>query len=161
MPSFRRIITFFILVQTFTIAQGWSLAFSSDVGWSLVQRGAIHKLRILKRCQNIDEFTSAIDQIYSKAKDLSVAINGAEVPLQSVLDNIDDYAVRYYYKQEGNYYSFVMQIGENANEWIDAINIGVDFVGSLAKISGIKLIPKSKSEVNSLLEYVNDSWEEN
>ena len=122
---------------------------------------AIHKLRVLKRCQNVDEFTSAIDQIYSKAKDLSVAINGAEVPLQSVLDNIDDYAVRYYYKQEGNYYSFVMQIGENANEWIDAINIGVDFVGSLAKISGIKLIPKSKSEVNSLLEYVNDSWEEN
>lgn len=54
-----------------------------------------------------------------------------------------------------------MQIGENANEWIDTINIGVDFVGSLAKISGIKLIPKSKSEVNTLLEYVNDSWEEN
>lgn len=145
MHCFRYIIAILSLfVQTFTFAQGWSLAFSSDVGWSLVQRGAIHKLRVLKRCQNVDEFTSAINQIYSKAKDLSVAINGAEVPLQSVLDNIDDYAVHYYYKQEGNYYSFVMQIGEGKSQLIDVL---IEAATTTLKVLGVKFIEEKSGLV--------------
>jgi len=56
---------------------------------------------------------------------------------------MDDYAVRYYYKRDGNYFSFVLQIGETTDCFVD---FGINLINKSITVSGVKLVSNLSEE---------------
>lgn len=86
---------------------------------------------------SISDLSTAIDKIYNKAATTEVAVTGKNIPLKSVLDNIDGYNVKYYYKKSGNHYSVVMKIKECPDLLIEFF---YNFFNSTIKAVGINYL---------------------